>query len=61
MHNTSEHVVDLGELLIDEKDAFTAGHDRDQRRQLRLLEDIGHCISSKLHTQRGALRRLAFR
>jgi hypothetical protein len=42
VHDPGQHVIDVGEFLIDEKDAFAPRHDRDQRRQFNFLENIGH-------------------
>src|SRR5262249_46428147 len=44
MHNASQHVVNVGELLIDEKDTFARPFGVDQRGQLALFENIGHFI-----------------
>jgi hypothetical protein len=42
MHDTGEHVVDLGELLINEENALARAFGVDQRRQLVFLKDVSH-------------------
>ena len=42
VHDAGQHVVDMGQLLVDEEDALARALGVDQRGQLVLFEDISH-------------------
>jgi hypothetical protein len=48
VHDAGRHVVDLGELLVDEENALARLFGADQRRQLILFEYVCHCVFSCL-------------
>src|SRR5208282_1440319 len=49
VHDARQHVVDSGELLVDEENALARRFGVDQRRQLALLEDVSHWVSSSCY------------